>query len=388
MQKVAYEVALEGAGQAIGHFAELIAIEEASGQPDAEAIGRWRAEQAAWARRRRVLTPENSKEVRAIYSEGEVLLAEPEEDAGQPGRPVQHEQVLDEAENERIFQERIVPDELTGTPQERPVVVIVAGQPGDGKAVVSALVTGVLVRHGRAPVVIAADRYQPHWPGSRGPLEEEPAPAEYLGADSLRWMDKALAYARSHRLDVVVESVSVGPGDVERTAREFSSAGYRVEIALLAVPEAASRFGVLDRHLRALEVYGYGRLADPALHDNSCRRVLETAQALDRELFADRVAVLRPDGQVIQGNGRDPQPSSTADAVEQERNRTWTAAESRKFLHAVDEFQRIGRSAPIEWIQREAAEGAKLVTSMARPFLHPDAVTMHIATAGVLPLDV
>ncbi|MEU4603282.1 zeta toxin family protein [Kribbella sp. NPDC023972] len=377
----AFEVALEGAGQAIGLYAELIAGEDARAEPDVGAIAKWRAEQRGWAARRRGLRPEDGAEIDAIYSEGEVLLAEPDETP-------RCEPVLDAAENERIFRERIVPDELTGTPQEQPILVIVAGQPGDGKAVVTALIEGVLSRHGRQPVTISPDRYQHYWPLFRTPLDEEPTSEGYLSTDSRRWTTKATSYARSHRFDVVMESPLLSPGDVEQAAQEFKSAGYRVEVAILAVPEAASRLGVLDRHIRALEVYGYGRLADPAMHDSSYHRVLDTAEAIDRPQYVDEVAVLRPDGQIIHaGNGRWQQESSAAEAVERERKRPWTAAESREFLEAVAEIRRIGRSAPIEWIQREAADGAKLVTSLAKPHLHPDAVTFHVATAGVVPPD-
>jgi hypothetical protein len=79
-EAVAYEVALEGASQVIGFYAELIAREEAAGEPDTGAIARWRAEQQAWAARRRELTPQDTQEIAAIRSEGEDLLGEDDED--------------------------------------------------------------------------------------------------------------------------------------------------------------------------------------------------------------------------------------------------------------------------------------------------------------------
>ncbi|WP_433165399.1 zeta toxin family protein [Kribbella sp. CA-247076] len=464
LQRVAYEVAVEGAGQAIGYYAELIANEEAGDAPDLEAIAGWRKEQLAWAVRRRGLRPEDRVEINAMYSEGEALLAEPE-----AGKTVSGE--LSEDENERIFRERIVPDELTishdspggnrspvsdeltvsqespgasGSPvadeltasqespgagdslmpdaspvpdelpvpdgvgvgggvavdevsvagggigageaaavdaetlaQEGPVVVVVTGPPGDGKGAVGALVEEVLVGRGRRPVRVAVDLYQPHWPVLRTSLASEPAEDSYYTADGLRWTAKALAYAREHRYDVILETPLLEANDVV----EFTAAGYRVEVAIVAVPEAVSRLGVLDRHLRELEVYGYGRLADPALHDAACQRVLDVAEAVDRERIVDDVAVLRPDGELLDA------PTSVKATVEEERGRSWTAAESRQFLDRLAEVQRIGMSAPIEWIQREAVEGARAVRKLAAPHLHPDAVTMHIATAGVLPPD-
>ena len=304
----------------------------------------------------------------------------------------QRKHLLEEAESERIFRDRIVPDELTGTPQDHPVVVIVAGQPGDGKATITALIQGVLNRRGR-PVTISPDRYEPHHPSFRALIADEPTTAgRYLSMDGRRWMAKAASYVRSQRLDVVMESVLLDPDDFEQPARQFKAAGYQVEVAIVAVHEAASRFGLLDRHIRALEAYGYGRLADPGLHDVCYQGVLRAAEAIDREEFADRVAVLRPDGQLIYGNqrtadGQWQQPARTAEAINWERDRPWTVQESRLFLDAVSAIERIGLTAPIPWIRLEAVEGARTVTALAAPRLHPDAVTLHIATAGVSPPD-
>jgi len=76
-EAVAYEVALEGAGQVIGLYAELIAVAENGGEPDEDAIGQWRAEQVRWSERRRGLMPQDAEEIAAIRSEAEDLLAEP-----------------------------------------------------------------------------------------------------------------------------------------------------------------------------------------------------------------------------------------------------------------------------------------------------------------------
>src|SRR5207249_1727336 len=55
-----------------------------------------------------------------------------------PAATSDDQHLLDEAESARIFRERIVPDQLNGVPQEQPIVVFVGGQPGDGKASITA----------------------------------------------------------------------------------------------------------------------------------------------------------------------------------------------------------------------------------------------------------
>ncbi|MDX6282156.1 MAG: hypothetical protein QOH03_3227 [Kribbellaceae bacterium] len=374
---VRYEVALEGAGQVVGFYAGLIAREEAAGTPDSAAIAGWRDAQEAWAVRRRELTPLDVDEVAAIHSDGEDLLAEPEDDDesedGEPGETPRREATrgeLDDDESERIFRERIVPDELTGTSQAHPIVVIVIGQAGDGKASISALARQVLNRRCLS-VVISPSYYEPHHP------DFHTAP-EHSSPDARRWTAMAMQYVSSQSFDVVLEE----PVDLEQAAREFKAAGYQVQVAIVAVAEAVGQFGVQDRYLRALEAYGYGRLLEPG------QDVLRAAELLDRAQLADLAAVLRPNGDLIYGNqrtadGRWRRRPASAEAITAERVRPWTVLESRLFLDEVSTFENRGRAAPIPEIRQQTVEAARAVTALARPLLHPDAVTLQIATAGI-----
>jgi hypothetical protein len=56
--------------------------------------------------------------------------------------------------------------------------------------------------------------------------------------------------------------------------------------------------------------------------------------------------------------------------------------ESRYFLESLAQVEPLGLVAPVQWIRDEAVEGTRAVTAMGRALLHPDAVTLHIATAG------
>ncbi|WP_328324744.1 zeta toxin family protein [Kribbella sp. NBC_00382] len=366
-EAVRYEVALEGADQVIGFYSDLIAREEETGTP----VAGWRQAQQLWAVRRRELTPLDVDEIAAIHSDGEDLLADPDDDQPDLTPRLPSQRLLDDDESEQIFRERIIPDALIGTSQAQPIVVIVIGQPGDGKASITALARAVLKRRGQ-PLVISPDIYEPHHPDFHQ-LPSQPV-------DAARWTAAASGYARSQRYDVLLENL----GDFEQAAREFKDAGYQVEVAIVAASEASCRFGVLDRHLRALEAYGYGRLADP----DRAQPVLRAAEALDRDQLADLAAVLRPTGDLLYGNqrttdGRWHQRPAGVEAITAERARPWTVLESRLFLEAVSAYKDRGQSAPIPEIRQQTAESARAVTALARPLLHPDAVTLQIATAGI-----
>lgn len=295
--------------------------------------------------------------------------------------------LLDDAESARIFRHRIVPDQLTGDAQEQPVAVFVGGQPGDGKATITALAKAVLAVRGR-PVVLSAAAYEAYHPRFHEPISEAlPTAGRYVAADGRRWLRAAEEWVIQQRYDVIVENELVDPDGFVASARAFKDAGFQVDVAVLAVNEVLSWFGVLERHLRALENCGFGRLTGQHVHDAGSAGVLRAAELIDEGDWADRIAVLRPDGRLIYGNERDVagawrQPARTASTIAAERDRPWTAVESRNFLETTSQVGRIGLAAPVQWVRDESLDGAKTVTAMARPRLHPDAVTLHMATAG------
>jgi hypothetical protein len=293
--------------------------------------------------------------------------------------------LLSGAESERIFRERIVPDQLAGSAQEHPIAVFVAGQPGDGKASVTALVTATLADRGR-PVVLSAPRLEAYHPRLHEPITDAPATFDrHVETDGLRWLTRAQELAVEQRYDVVLESELADPVAFVASAVAFKAAGYVVEIALLAVHEAVSGLGVLQRHVQALGCYGYGRFVTRGRHDAGYAGVLRAADLIDDGEFADRVAVLRPDGERVYGNEYDgtwQRTERTADAIIAERARTWSVIESRDFLEATGAAERFGLSAPVQWIRNESIDGAKALMALAKPQLDPLAVILHVATAG------
>jgi hypothetical protein len=69
-------------------------------------------------------------------------------------------QVLSAAENECIFRARIAPNELTGTPQDQPIAIIVQGHTGAGKTSITTLATQAILHLPQAPP--AHHLFRPH----------------------------------------------------------------------------------------------------------------------------------------------------------------------------------------------------------------------------------
>jgi hypothetical protein len=98
-QAIAYETAQEGVRQAIGYFAQLIAAEESTDEPDAAAIAGWRADQQAWAARGQELTPSDTRAIKRIRTDADDLLSVPDDDDEDDDENESDEDDVDEADD-------------------------------------------------------------------------------------------------------------------------------------------------------------------------------------------------------------------------------------------------------------------------------------------------
>lgn len=245
---------------------------------------------------------------------------------------------LSEAANERIFREEIVPMFLTGaTARKRPVAVIVAGQTGAGKTVLTAMVKHALGAAGGF-ININMDFYNPRHPSyRRWCAEDENIASAKVRPDGERWWDKAQQHTIDNRFHVVLESAMRYESEFEHIARRFHDAGYRVEVGIVAVPEALSRLGILRRYWGEVQDVGHGRLIDAATHDECYRGVMRGAAAVDSGGLADSAFAFRRGGEVVYANHTSPDGSwrdapGLAAAVQAERQRPWTATERTSYI--------------------------------------------------------
>lgn len=280
--------------------------------------------------------------------------------------------VLSDEHNERIFRADIVPAELDGTPQQQPVVVIVAGQTGAGKTSATELVDQLLSRRGR-PINLDLDTYKPHHPKYQELVaRDDRTVGAYTSIDGHKWMEKAEAYAIEQRFDVILESAMRDPRDFEDPVRRFQAAGYRVEVYIVAVHESLSRLGALDRYLQQVDAHGQGRLIDPAIHDACYQGVLRSADAIDRELLADEVFVGRRDGHIVHVNGLDDgdwrHPAGTGDAVVRERERPLSDAEALRYLGTLKRVRDLAQRMPAE-VRAVAGPELAAIVHLAEPLL-------------------
>ena len=252
---------------------------------------------------------------------------------------------LTEAVHRQVFDQRIVPAWLSGAvEQERPVVVFIAGQPGAGKTRLGGLIQAVMDRRGGA-VRIGSDLYKATHRDYAALLEQDVRTAGVkVRPDTRRWQAEVEERARAGRCDAVVETALADAGAFRASAAAYRRAGFHLEVVALAVPEALSQLGVLQRFVDQAVDGGGPRYVSWENHDGCARDMLHALQVVEDERLADRVLVVRRGAELLYDNelvdGAWRRPPGAAGMVAAERTRPWTARETARFRADLAEVDR------------------------------------------------
>ncbi|MEW2623588.1 zeta toxin family protein [Streptomyces sp. NPDC048106] len=192
-----------------------------------------------------------------------------------------------------LFAEVVMPKLTAGAvPQEHPVAVFVAGQAGSGKTLVMDLVHAALERRGGA-VRVDRDTYKTVHPHYAAFLAQDVRTAGVrVRRVTYRWQAEVEAHAHGRRYDVVVEEALADPAGWLARLAAYRTASYRIEVVALAVPEAVSQLGVLDRYLRLAEE-GRARYVGWDNHDACAAALPAVLTDLEAGRLADKVVVVR-----------------------------------------------------------------------------------------------
>ncbi|WP_431776303.1 zeta toxin family protein [Streptomyces cucumeris] len=268
-------------------------------------------------------------------SERAAALAEPVRRIAQPRReaPGVDYHRLSVDEHKWIYEELILPSLGPITGQDQPVVVYVMGQPGAGKTRLAQMI----LRSLRRPVRITGEVFKQAHPDYLQLLREEPRTASArIRADYRAWQAWAEAHVRRQRGDMVIEITPESAAQFAARAAVDRKAGYRVQLAVLAVREADSRQGTAARYAH-LDRRGIPARFTTAAGHNACFDVVPETVALVEQMAAvDEVVVMRRDAHPLYCNHLTPQQRwarrPAADlAVTAEHYRPYTPEEAGAF---------------------------------------------------------
>ncbi|MFJ7062896.1 zeta toxin family protein [Streptomyces griseobrunneus] len=138
------------------------------------------------------------------------------------------------------------------------------------------------------------------------------------------------------KLNALVQETAMDPQFLAETMRSYRDVGTRIDTFVLAVSQALSEQGVLNRYHEQVLDRGQGRLTVPEKALASYTGIADSCEVIVREGLSDFAAVYR------RGEST---PRFAADAVElsrnrmalrqsveRERNRPWAPEESQDFL--------------------------------------------------------
>ncbi|MGQ4267153.1 zeta toxin family protein [Nocardiopsis changdeensis] len=224
------------------------------------------------------------------------LRADPVPDTGDEVRPLSGADAAD------LF-DLGLRDRLTGKAREHPRLLLFGGQPGSGKSTLQRLLLPVLPE---GTVSYDGDdlmRLSPDY--ERAMRRDDRAASHTVAAQVGVLHAPAMEHIRSGRADVLC-SHPLGRADwAAEWVRGFRGAGYRVEVAFLAVHASASGFALADRYRRSREQQGFGRWLPEHLHDRFYQGVPNTVEFLETHRLVDSLYVLSREGEVLYANHLD-----------------------------------------------------------------------------------
>ena len=205
---------------------------------------------------------------------------------------------LSEAQLDKIFTTQIVPV-LFGdiAPTDDPLLILIGAQPGAGKS----LIGEAAIQQATQPVVdIIGDDLRAYHPDYLTLLQQYPSlMPEVTQEASGAWVRRAIDYAATERISVLVEGTFRSAKTTLGTATKFKEAGFQVQAILVAVPPNISRTSTANRFVEASRKSRPARFTPLGAHEVAFSALPGTLNALaasgapvDRILVTSRSAVL------------------------------------------------------------------------------------------------
>jgi len=280
-------------------------------------------------------------------------------------------------ENEKIFQEDIKPYLLaTATPgitsSDAPVMVMVGGQPGAGKSRSIASVRLDLEKRGGVMEIAADDLRKFHPKHDALMRADDRTAASFTHADASLWAEKAERFARSQRMNVLLEGTMKTPENTATKIAEYRQDGYFVEARVIAATAMTSWQGAVSRYEQQKAIAGAGRWCPKEVHDAAVAGVSATVRKLEEERAVDRLRIDRRGAEQIYSNALKPdgqwhhQPAG-ARVLDNERNRPPTARQLDEYVATWDKVaalqdrpERNATATELQEVERLRREGAAM----------------------------
>ncbi|CAN7776178.1 zeta toxin family protein [Variovorax sp. LjRoot175] len=230
---------------------------------------------------------------------------------------------MSERELRRLYERCVAPNLLAGAQTaDRPVAMIVAGQPGAGVSYAAVQLRKQLIETVATSVHVSMNRLRAYHPAWAAGGDIPPMAAARIASDCKTWFDNLVEEVQKKRLNLVAEIETVDVKAVPKLASELRHNGYIVQAVFVAASREESRLAMVAGY----EMRRRAGLAveQPSVqnHELAFGNVRALMGAMEHRLAVDGLRVIGHDGaqiyesRVIGGDiNRAPRAQETLDVL-------------------------------------------------------------------------
>lgn len=248
---------------------------------------------------------------------------------------------------------------------EKPVAVILAGQPGAGKGTAGAKIKNQLDHN---VITIDPDEMRRYHPDqNKLMIENDKTAATYTHEDASRWSEALKRAGIENKRNLILDGTLKSPDKAQSLCHEMKQDGRRVELHVVAVNELQSRLGIIQRYERQKEKEGFGRWVPQDVHDAAYKGMLASVNQIEKNKLADSIYVHDRDGNVLYENHLDEQGKwsqinpHAVEKINEEREKIWTQAvesKSKESVHQINEWMEKRNASPEDKLNLQKLEKA------------------------------
>ncbi|MBO0939410.1 GNAT family N-acetyltransferase [Fibrella sp. HMF5335] len=207
--------------------------------------------------------------------------------------------LLSEIDNQIIFDRYISPRSLrNSTSVTNPTALFLGGQPGSGKSGLAQYQLKQFADRGGV-VLINSDALREYHPAFANLQRTDADRASFLvNPDTVIWQQKLINAAVGNKRNLLLDGTLGGnPAPILATMKRLRSAGYTIQVSVLAVPAEQSRLGIYRRYEDQLTIKGAGRWVGMETHNRVFNEIPQNLALFQQQLVVDQIHLYaRPKG--------------------------------------------------------------------------------------------
>jgi len=172
---------------------------------------------------------------------------------------------------------------------EKPIAVILGGQPASGKGSISRLIEEEYPN--KKFLIVNGDVFREYHPNHSTLIKNAESFSEKTQIFSNVFTEELIKTAGENKYNIIVEGTMRNPAVVECTALFFKEKGFSVEAHAVAAHPTITELNLYTRYAEEVRKHGTGRLADANIHNQAASGVGKTLDNLYINKSVDKINI-------------------------------------------------------------------------------------------------